>query len=74
MKPGYAQNLSTRDSWLVEFDRGGDFGTARYTVTAGTYKFVATDRGWDLVKDTLDTADSGSPRSDVKSGLTARIP
>jgi hypothetical protein len=51
MYSGYSQKLTGRPSWIVEFDRGGSFGTARYTVTQGAYKFIATDRGWDLVQD-----------------------
>jgi hypothetical protein len=34
---------------LVEFDRGGDFGTARVELSSGQYEFVITGRGWDLV-------------------------
>jgi hypothetical protein len=50
LSPNYSQKLTTRASWVVAFDRGGSFGAARYTLTEGTYKFVATERGWDLVK------------------------
>ena len=32
----------------VVFDRGGSFGQAQYTLQPGTYRFTATDRGWDL--------------------------
>jgi hypothetical protein len=35
---------------LVEFDRGGDFGTARRSLTGSQYEFVITDAGWDLVR------------------------
>jgi hypothetical protein len=51
MQPGERQQLkSTAKGWLVSFDRGGKYGTARYTVTDGTYQFVLTDKGWDLVR------------------------
>ncbi len=33
---------------LIAFDRGGSFGQAQYTLQPGTYRFIATDRGWDL--------------------------
>lgn len=33
---------------VITFDRGGDFGQAQYTLEPGTYRFVATDQGWDL--------------------------
>ncbi len=52
MQPRYNQKLTTRPSWVIEFDRGGSFGTASYTLTQGKYKFVATDHGWDLNQDT----------------------
>lgn len=39
-------------SHVVEFDRGGDLGTARYELTAGVYAFAVTDRGWELVRET----------------------
>jgi len=32
----------------IVFDRGGSFGQAQYTLQPGTYRFTATDRGWDL--------------------------
>ncbi len=50
MPADHGQKLTTRPSWVVEFDRGGEFGTARYTLKQGTYMFVASERGWDLVK------------------------
>jgi hypothetical protein len=34
----------------IEFDRGGDYGTARVELTGGQYEFVVTSRGWDLVQ------------------------
>jgi hypothetical protein len=33
---------------LIVFDRGGDYGQARYTLQPGTYRFIATSQGWDL--------------------------
>ena len=51
MNPGEEQELKpTSTGWVVSFDRGGSYGTARYTVTDGTYQFVLTDKGWDLVR------------------------
>jgi hypothetical protein len=64
---GYVQKLTTRDSWVVEFDRGGNFGTARYTLTRGNYRFSATDRGWDLVRE------SDAPAAPVPGPQIARL-
>jgi len=42
--------------------RGGDFGAAKKTLSEGTYEFVVTKSGWDLVpKKELD-------RTATKSG------
>lgn len=54
MKPEYTQNLGAGE-WLVEFDRGGSFGLARYTLTEGYYEFTATEKGWDLFKQSFTT-------------------
>ena len=50
MAPGQMQQLATKGSYLVEFDRGGEFGRARYTITEGLYDFTPTDRGWELYR------------------------
>lgn len=36
------------ETQVIAFDRGGSFGEARYTLQPGTYRFVATEHGWDL--------------------------
>jgi hypothetical protein len=40
---------------VIAFKRGGSFGNARYTLEPGTYRFVATDHGWDLRTVTQET-------------------
>ena len=47
---GQSHSLRGDKQRIVEFDRGGDFGTARYAVTDGQYEFIITDRGWDMVR------------------------
>ena len=44
------QQLATKGSYLIEFDRGGEFGRARYTITEGLYDFTPTDHGWELYR------------------------
>jgi hypothetical protein len=39
-------------SHVIEFDRGGDLGTARYELTSGLYSFVVGDNGWELMRET----------------------
>ena len=36
--------------WVIEFDRGESFGSAAYTLAQGTYRFTATDSGWELFR------------------------
>jgi hypothetical protein len=48
MTAGQTQNLKTKANWVIEFDRGGAFGTARYTLEEGRFEFVVTKRGWDV--------------------------
>lgn len=47
---GQSHSIHGGKQRVVEFDRGGTYGTARYAVTDGQYEFVITDRGWDLVR------------------------
>ncbi len=66
MQPGYEQKLPAGRSWTIEFDRGGSFGTARYSLRPGTYAFAVTDRGWDVVRRTNPlTTDSTPPPAPV---------
>lgn len=47
---GESQRLVERGKYTVEFDRGGQFGTARYTISEGLYEFTQTDHGWELYR------------------------
>jgi hypothetical protein len=47
---GQSHSLRGGQQRIVEFDRGGNYGTTRYALTEGQYEFVITDRGWDLVR------------------------
>ncbi len=49
LKPGFRQHLPASQSWLIEFDRGGTFGAAKYTLAEGIYDFKVGDKGWDMV-------------------------
>jgi hypothetical protein len=51
MEPDYRQTV-TRTSVVIAFDRGGSFGQAKYRITEGWYEFAATERGWELYKQT----------------------
>jgi hypothetical protein len=49
---GQTRSFNAQGKHIVEFDRGGDRGTAHYELEGGLYSFVITNNGWDLVKDT----------------------
>lgn len=52
MQTGQSQRLNRE--YTIEFDRGGEYGAARYSLPVGTYEFTITDRGWDLRKKTYE--------------------
>ena len=66
IKPGRQHTLSTGASWLVEFDRGGSFGAARYQLTSGIYTFVETSQGWNLVKKSPRDSDAALRRPAIE--------
>lgn len=52
IQPGESQMLVNDRQWTISFDRGGDFGTAEYTMSPGQYWFELTsDHGWELYHD-----------------------
>jgi len=48
LPPGHYQDLGVSRQWVIEFDRGGQFGHAHYKVGSTVYFFVPTESGWDL--------------------------
>lgn len=56
LAPGETRVYTAQPVVVIEFDRGGDFGSARYRLTEGEHEFVPTDRGWDLVRRTSSSA------------------
>ncbi len=53
MEPGMSQKIPSGD-WVVEFDRGGNFGMASYSMQDGTYYFTPSERGWELFHQRFD--------------------
>jgi hypothetical protein len=51
IKPGESQTLVNNRRWVITFDRGGEFGTAQYSMSAGIYTFALTAKGWDVYHD-----------------------
>ncbi len=50
LEPGKQSSMSFDRNYTIEFDRGGDFGTAKYTLRDGDFQFTVGDQGWDLKK------------------------
>lgn len=48
-------------SHVIEFDRGGNLGTARYELPSGLYSFVVGDNGWELLRDSASTRTADRP-------------
>jgi hypothetical protein len=48
---GYSVEI--RQAAVISFDRGGAAGRTRYSLTDGTFKFVASGGMWDLVRESL---------------------
>jgi hypothetical protein len=51
IQPGESQTLVNDRQWTITFDRGGNFGTAEYSLSPGTYEFTLTAKGWEVYHD-----------------------
>lgn len=68
LRSGETRTFTGRGTRVVEFDRGGNFGTARYDLTEGAYEFVPTAKGWDLTRKSsaaASTAWRSTPRKNA---------
>ena len=48
LAPGARQEMRLAGVPIIQFDRGGSFGLATYSLYEGVYTFRATDKGWEL--------------------------
>ncbi len=64
LEPGY--KLEVRRVCVIEFDKGGAAGKARYRVSDGKYTFTARNGEWDLLHSKVDTSEA-----EEQSGLAA---
>jgi len=51
--PGSSQDLVLDHPWVIDFNRGGNFGEGRYSLESAQYTFTPTDRGWELFQSPL---------------------
>lgn len=80
-KAGMQQRLAENNNgrpWVIEFDQGGKFGRAIYTLLPGTFYFTPTDRGWQLYRQKyevlLDNSQSNQEFSYVFRGQNEIVP
>jgi hypothetical protein len=69
LRDGETRTFTGRSTRVVEFDRGGDYGSARYDLTPGDYEFIVTARGWDLQRKTSAAASTAAKPSVRKNAL-----
>lgn len=74
LESGYRQEVQSGGSQVIEFDRGGNFGKARYTLREGTYHFSVSDRGWDIIKKSFRVAiDNSQGQSDFRYSIGGQL-
>jgi hypothetical protein len=62
LAPGRSQSLKEKASYVIEFDRGGNFGSRKYELSEGNYNFEVTSQGWELVRaESQTTQTAGAP-------------
>ena len=49
LEDGATQTFSGTGQRVVEFDRGGEFGSTRMELLPGNHQFMVGDKGWELV-------------------------
>ena len=70
---GETQKLMEKRSYVVSFDRGGEHGTARYTISEGVYEFTVTNHGWELYRQ-KDVSAEKQAEAKVKPNPLPEVP
>ncbi|MHB1037472.1 MAG: hypothetical protein ACYC35_18805 [Pirellulales bacterium] len=60
IQPGESQDLREDRAWVIEFNRGGNFGPAQYRLRPGVYSFSFSDHGWELYAGLLGPISAGA--------------
>ena len=58
LEAGQSQDVQINSGAVIEFDRGSDNQTGRYTLTEGAYRFGSTPQGWELFRGDATSAPS----------------
>lgn len=70
--PGSSQDLVLDHPWVIEFNRGGSFGTGQYSLESAVYTFTATNHGWELFQSPLGPSGPAMPATTMPpSGVPA---
>jgi len=72
IEPGETQRLMDEGQFVVSFDRGSDFGPARYTIHEGLYEFTPTDHGWELYRQKADDSLTAEENVDARPRTAER--
>jgi hypothetical protein len=63
--PGETQRLMEKGQFTIAFDRGSEFGSARYSIHEGTYAFTPTEKGWELFRQKANADLAVEPNPDL---------
>ena len=73
LAPGESAPLKDKASYAVTFDRGGDFGTTHRVLGEGMYEFVATEKGWELRRESIEAVATPNLPTVRRNDLPASI-
>lgn len=62
---GETQRLMEKGQFTIAFDRGSEFGSARYSIHEGTYAFTPTEKGWELFRQKANADVAVEPNPDL---------
>lgn len=60
IRPGESQSLVNDRAWVIQFDRGGEFGSARYSLNPGSYEFTPSVNGWEIFHESPQVSQSNN--------------
>ena len=72
LAPGMKQDLNVSPGSTVSFDRGGNLGTATYSLNQALYSFAPSNHGWELFQEPLPA--SGGQAAAATAARTQRPP
>jgi hypothetical protein len=74
LAPGMKQDLTISPGDTVSFDRGGNLGTATYSLNPAIYTFAATNNGWELYQTALTPPGGQQPATAGANAIPGNPP